>query len=99
MAAQTGFDAWTGTAHMRKNFMRNAASDVFVNDQRTKFLFCAFVRPMGAFFVPKGEQMGNTGGKSEKRWWNRGKKLLFLCRRAMMNAKWAYYNVPWKEAL
>ena len=52
---------------MRKNFMRNAVSDVFVNDQRTKFLFCAFVRPRGRFFcAPTGAQMGNTGGKVKK---------------------------------
>ena len=65
MAAQTGFDAWTGTAHMRKNFMRNAASDVFVNDQRTKFLFCGFVRPRGRFFVP---QRGADGEHGMKKW-------------------------------
>jgi hypothetical protein len=63
-------------------------------------VFCFLLRPWGRFFcAPTGEKMGNTGGKSEKRWWNRGKKLLFLCRRAMMNAKWAYYDVPWEEAL
>ena len=67
MAAQTGFDAWTGTAHMRKNFMRNAVSDVFVNDQRTKFLFCRFVRPMGAFFVPQRERRWGTREEKVKK--------------------------------